>query len=307
MGKLRTSRRVKTRLLVALGLLIALIVVSAVASIAWARSRTAADPVMVGAGDIADCNSPGAAATAKLVDRIPGTVFTLGDNAYPGGTAKEFAECYDATWGRFKDRTRPAAGNHDYVLAGARAYYDYFGPAAGDPMEGYYSYDLGTWHIIVLNSDCAQMSGCKEGSPQEQWLRADLAAHPAECTLAYWHHPLFGSSGPHSANVEMQPIWWDLYRAGADVVLNGHAHNYERLAPLDPKGVLDPKRGIREFIVGTGGRDHRKFSKIMAASEARNSDTFGVLKLTLHPGSYDWEFVPETGKTFTDSGSAACH
>lgn len=203
---------------------------------------------------------------------------------------------------------RPAAGNHDYGIAGAVAYYEYFGAAAGDPMKGYYSYNLGTWHIIVLNSDCAEMGhGCDQSSDQERWLRADLAANPALCTLAYWHHPLFGSSGRHSDNIEMVPIWWDLYRAGVDVVLNGHAHNYERLAPLDPKGVIDPKRGIRQFVVGTGGRDHRKFSQIEPYSEARNSNAFGVIKLTLHPGSYNWQFIPEAGKTFTDAGNAACH
>lgn len=276
-------------------------------AVGWARSRADGDPVLVGAGDVADCKSPGAAITAALVERIPGTVFTLGDNAYPAGTPKEFADCYAPTWGQFLSRTRPAAGNHDYATPGAKGYFDYFGAAAGPRGLGYYSYDLGDWHIIVLNSNCDKVGGCEQGSPQEQWLLADLAAHPAECTLAYWHHPLFGSSGEHTKNENVQVFWWDLYRAGVDVVLNGHAHNYERLAPLDPKGVLDPKRGIREFIVGAGGREHRKVGKLSPASEVHNQDTYGVLALTLHPHGYDWRFVAEPGKSFSDAGSASCH
>ena len=289
------------------GLIGVLVVVAFVVGIGVRRSRAASDPVLVAAGDIADCKSPGAAATAKLVDKIPGTVITLGDNAYPGGAKKDFANCYDPTWGRFKDRTFPVPGNHDFVPKDAKPYYTYFGASAGEIGRGYYSYNLGSWHIIALNSNCDGIGGCEAGSPQEKWLQADLAGHPAQCTLAYWHHPLFGSSGEHTGNTFMLPIWTDLYRAGADVVLNGHAHNYERMAPLDLKGVVDTRRGIREFIVGTGGRDHRQFSKVMPGSEVRNSDTFGVLKLTLRAKGYDWEFVPEAGKTFTDSGSAECH
>lgn len=286
--------------------LIALVLVSAVV---WTRLRAESnDPVLVAAGDIADCKSPGAAATAKLVEAIPNAVVaTLGDNVYPGGAKKDFNNCYNTTWGKFKDRTYPAPGNHDYMQKNAGPYYEYFGAVAGGEGKGYYSYDVGTWHIIVLNSECAQVGGCKAGDPQEKWLKADLAAHPNQCTLAMWHHPIFGSSGSHTHNTFMEPAWTDLYTAGADLVLNGHAHNYERLAPLDPKGVVDTKRGIREFIAGTGGRDHRQFSKIFPASEVRNDDAFGVLKLTLHPSGYDWQFIPEAGKTFTDSGSGTCH
>jgi hypothetical protein len=270
-----------------------------------AASSSAASPVLVGAGDIAVCGNPGAEATAALLDTIPGTVFTLGDNAYPSGTAAEFASCYGPTWGRHKARTRPAPGNHDYGTAGGAAYYDYFG-TAGERGRGYYSYDLGAWHVVVINSNCSQVGGCQAGSPQEQWLRADLAANPARCTLAYWHHPRF-SSGPHGSSREMAPIWQALYDAGADVVLAGHDHFYERFAPQDPRGVADPERGVRQFTVGTGGASHYAVAQIMANSEVRNGETFGVLKLTLHPTSYDWEFIPVLGKTFTDSGSGACH
>jgi hypothetical protein len=284
-----------------------LLVAALLVGAGWQRSRAANDPVLLGAGDIADCDSPGAEITARLVEKIPGTVYTLGDNAYPEGTLEQFNECYAPTWGRFKDRTRPSPGNHEYATPGAADYFEYFGAAAGIPGQGYYSYDLGTWHIIVLNSACDEIGGCDAGSRQEQWLAADLAAHPNKCTLAYWHHPLFGSSGDHSRNLMMQPIWWTLYRAGVDVILNGHAHNYERLMPVDPKGVPDPRRGIRQFIVGSGGRDHRTTGKILSISEVQNSDTYGVLKLTLHPNSYDWQFVPEPGKAFTDSGNASCH
>jgi acid phosphatase type 7 len=287
------------------GVLVALVLILAVGS----RLRAEPAPaVIIAAGDIAGCKSPGREATAALVEQIPGTVLTLGDNVYPAGAKSDYTNCYNPTWGRFKDRTKPAPGNHDYLAADARPYYDYFGMAAGTRGQGYYSFDLGSWHIISLNSDCKPIGGCQVGSPEEQWLKADLAAHPAQCTLAYWHHPIFGSTGGHTDNKYMLPIWNDLYEAGADIVLNGHAHNYERLAPIDPQGNADPQKGIREFVVGTGGRDHQLFAKkIFPASEVRNDDTFGVLKLTLRAGGYDWQFVPEAGKTFTDAGSGECH
>jgi len=265
-----------------------------------------ADPVFVGAGDIASCNSSGDEATATLLDGIPGTVFTLGDNAYEAGTATEFTNCYDPSWGRHKARTFPAPGNHDYYSLNASGYFSYFGAAAGDPTKGYHSYDLGTWHIIVINSNCAVVAGCYVDSSQEQWLRADLAAHPTACTLAYWHHPRFSSGITHGSSMEMQPIWQALYDFGADVVLSGHEHNYERFAPQDSNGNLDTVHGIREFVVGTGGASHYAFGTMLPNTEIRNSDTYGVLKLTLHSGSYDWQFVPEASKTFTDSGSASC-
>jgi predicted phosphohydrolase len=264
------------------------------------------DPVLVGAGDIANCSSlAGAEATAKLLDSIPGTVYTLGDNAYGSGTATEFANCYDPTWGRHKARTKPAPGNHEYYTSGATGY---FGSAAGDPLRGYYSYELGRWHVVVLNTnDQCKYVSCSAGSRQEQWLHDDLAAHPAQCTLAYFHYPLF-TSGNYSPGIStVKPLWDELYSGGADVVLNGHDHIYERFAPQSPSGALDTARGIREFVVGTGGAEHYGIKTVQLHSEVRNADTFGVLKLTLHPTSYDWQFVPEAGKTFTDSGSTSCH
>jgi len=260
------------------------------------------DPVLVGAGDIADCSSEDDEATANLLDNIPGTVFTTGDNAYLDGTATDFMNCYEPSWGRHKARTYPSAGNHDYHTEGAADYFSYFGPIAGEPGKGYYSYDLGTWHIIVLNSNIRVSAG----SEQEQWLRADLAAHPVACTLAYWHHPRFSSGEHHGSNVRMQPLWQALYDHGADVVLAGHEHNYERFAPQDPQGTADPVRGIRQFVIGSGGRPFYPLTNPIANSEVRNDDTHGVLKLILHSGSYSWEFVPVEGGTFADSGSAPC-
>jgi hypothetical protein len=265
------------------------------------------DPVLVGAGDIADCaDLSGAEATAKLLDKISGTVFTAGDNVYPDGTAEQFRDCYGPTWGRHKSRTRPSAGNHDFHSGGATPYFLYFGAAAGDPKTGAYSYDLGAWHIIVLNSECEPAGGCGPGSPQEKWLKQDLQAHPAACTLAYWHKPLFSSGGTHGNDPSTKAFWDDLYAAHAALILGGHDHDYERFAPQDPEGKLDPAHGIREFVVGTGGKSHRPFGKPLSTTELRNTDTFGVLKLTLHPKAYDWEFIPEAGKTFRDAGSGTC-
>jgi acid phosphatase type 7 len=270
---------------------------------------TGSAAVLVGAGDIASCDDlDGARATAKLLDNIPGTVFAAGDLAYPDGSDEQFQNCYGPTWGRFKDRTRPAPGNHEYHSRGASGYARYFGAAAGDPAKGYYSYQLGQWHIIVLNSECDAVGGCGAGSAQRQWLQEDLAAHATKCTLAYWHKPLFSSGAAHGNDPEVKPLWDALYAADAEVVINGHDHDYERFAPQDPSGKLDPQRGIREFVVGTGGKNsHRRFATPKPNSERRQADTFGVLKLTLHSTSYDWEFVPEGGKTFTDSGSGTCH
>jgi hypothetical protein len=267
------------------------------------------DPVLVGAGDIASCDDlAGAEATAKLIEKIPGTVFAAGDLAYPDGSDEQFAKCYTPTWGRFKERTRPTPGNHEYHSNGASGYARYFGAAAGNPKLGYYSYDLGAWHIIALNSECAQVGGCGAGSPEGKWLQQDLAQHPAKCTLAYLHKPLYSSGASHGNDVGMKPFWQMLYAAGADVVLAGHDHDYERFAPQDPDGHADPNRGIREFVVGTGGKNsHRNFARPQLNSEIRQADTFGVLKLTLHPSTYDWEFVPEAGKTFHDSGTGSCH
>ncbi|HUS16780.1 MAG TPA: metallophosphoesterase [Chloroflexia bacterium] len=263
------------------------------------------DPILVGAGDIAGCGEPGAEATARLLDGIPGTVFAAGDTVYDAGSPAEFANCYDATWGRHKARTRPAVGNHEYGTPNADGYFAYFGAASAPPL-GYYSYELGAWHIVVINSMCGQIGGCGPGSPQELWLRADLASHPARCTLAYWHHPRF-SSGAHGSIVAMQPIWQALYDAGAEVVLSGHDHHYERFAPQDATGRLDQDRGIREFVVGTGGKSHYPIGPPIPNSEVHTGSTYGVLKLTLHAGSFDWQFVPEAGRAFTDRGTGVCH
>jgi hypothetical protein len=258
--------------------------------------------VFVGAGDIASSGNDYDEETAQLIDNIPGTVFNLGDNVYPDGTIDEFNNYYDETWGRFKVRTYPSLGNHEYQTPGAAGYFSYFGAAAGDPSEGYYSFDLGNWHIIVLNSNCAEVS-CSSSSLQGQWLQADLAANPSTCTLAIFHHPLFSSNSSSSRG---QSFWEILYEAGADVVLNGHVHNYERFALQNSAGVADPGRGIREFIVGTGGKSHANSFNEAPNSEVFNSTTFGVLKLTLYPTSYDWDFIPIASQTFTDSGSDIC-
>jgi hypothetical protein len=196
-----------------------------------------ASPVLAGTGDIAGCGHDRDEATAQLLDGIAGTVFTAGDNAYPDGTDAEFLSCYGSTWGRHKARSRPATGNHDYHTPGAAGYFNYFGAAAGDPAKGYYGYDLAGWHIIVLNSECAQVGGCTRTSLQGQWLEADLAAHPVACTLACWHKPRFSSGGGHGGTTSVQDFWQLLYEAGADVVLNGHEHSYERFGRQNLTGA----------------------------------------------------------------------
>jgi len=267
----------------------------------------AADPTVVAAGDIADCKTlSGSEATAKLLDSIPGTVLPIGDLAYPDGSDANF-KCYDKTWGRHKARTRPAPGNHEYHTPGAAAYFKYFGSAAGEPGRGYYSFDLGSWHIIALSSECKDVGGCEKGSPEEQWLSEDLKKNSSNCTLAFWHVPLFSSGDEHGNAPAMKPFWDDLYAAGADVVLNGHDHDYERFAPQNPEGATDPARGIREFVVGTGGKNQRGFRAPSAASEIRSNSTFGVLEMTLHTHGYDWKFIPVAGGKFSDAGRGQCH
>ncbi len=259
--------------------------------------------IFVGAGDIASCATNGDESTAALLDSIPGTVFTLGDNAYESGTPREFQNCYEPTWGRHRARTRPAPGNHDYETGGAAGYFAYFGSSAGDPLKGYYSFDLADWHIIALNDNIAHSAG----SAQERWLRADLASHNKPCTLAYWHRPRFSSGAVHGDDPSGEPLWQALYDAGADVVLGGHDHEYERFVPQTPAGAADPVRGIREFVAGTGGRSHYSLGRREANSEIFDATTFGVLKLTLSPGRYTWQFIPIAGGRFTDSGSGVCH
>jgi hypothetical protein len=269
---------------------------------------TASEQTVIAAGDIVDCpNFSGSEATAKLLDKIPGTILALGDLAYPDGTQQNFNECYDKTWGRHKSRTRPALGNHEYHTPGAAGYFNYFGKIAEETSHGYYSFNLGSWHIIALNSQCGEVGGCQKGSQQEQWLRNDLQKNSSKCILAYWHSPLFSSGDEHGNDLAMKPFWDDLYEAGADIVLNGHDHDYERFAPQTPNGVANPKKGIREFVVGTGGKNQRRFNRPLPTTEIRSNKTFGVLKLSLHSGSYDWEFIPVAGGQFTDSGNGACH
>src|SRR5712692_7013001 len=268
--------------------------------------------VLVGAGDIASCKNPeGARATAKLIEQIPGTVFAAGDLAYEKGSAADFKNCYDPAWGRFKDRTKPALGNHEYVDPTAAGYFQYWSAQAGPQGKGFYSYDLGDWHIVVLNTNCdaKDFGGCAAGSPQETWLKEDLAKHPNVCILAYGHHALFSSGvfQRHAVHPELKQLWEDLYGARGDLVIAGHEHSYERFAPQDPEGNADPVHGIREIVAGTGGRSHDPLGLATPNSEVRDWDTFGVLKLTLLPGKHAWEFIPEEGKSFHDSGSSVCH
>jgi Calcineurin-like phosphoesterase len=261
---------------------------------------------LIAAGDITSCAVTSDSATAKLVESIPGIVATLGDDAYESGSAREYRQCYDPIWGAFLDRTRPAPGNHEYLTSGAAGYFGYFGLRAGDPKLGYYAYDLGAWRLYALNSNCADIGGCGPGSAQVAWLKADLAAHPTQCVLAYWHHPRF-SSGEHGSNAFVAGLWDTLVAAGADIVLNGHDHDYERFAPMNDTGQVDTTGGIVEFVVGTGGRSHYPFTRNLPTSQVRDDTTFGVLDLTLSPGGWSSRFVPVAGQTFTDSASGTCH
>ena len=258
----------------------------------------AVQAVLIGAGDIASCGNNNDEATARLLDQTSGTVFTAGDNAYEDGTAKEYRDCYDPTWGRHKARTRPSPGNHEYHTSNASGYFGYFRAVAG---PGYYSYDVGGWHVMSLDSNVP----ASPGSPQYEWLRSDLDSSRTACSAAYWHHPVF-SSGSNGNDPQMQAIWRLLYDHGVDVIINGHDHDYERFAPQDPDARPDPIRGIREFIVGTGGESHGSFKTVSANSEVRDSSTYGVLALTLRTNGYDWEFVPVAGASFRDAGTGTC-
>lgn len=295
-------------------------------------AAAASDPVIAAVGDIAcdplNADFNGGQGTSNscrqlytsdlLVNKGLAAVLALGDVQYFCGSYQAFLNSYDLSWGRVKSITRPVVGNHEYITSGgtgttgcditnegAAGYFQYFGAAAGSPGAGWYSFDIGAWHLIALNSNCTDAGGCSSGTPQYTWLQADLNAHPNQCTLAFWHIPLFSSGGRDAAN--SQAFWNLLYANHADVILNGHEHIYERFAPQDPSGAADPSGGIREFIAGMGGADHTSIVKIAANSQVRNSTDYGVLELTLHPGSYDWKFVPEANAAFTDSGSTACH
>jgi acid phosphatase type 7 len=268
-----------------------------------ARVAAAADaPVtLVGAGDIATCRGEGDEATARLLDAIPGTVFTLGDNAYPRGRAEDFARCYAPSWGRHRARTRPSPGNHDYQTEGARAYFAYFGAAAGRPGQGWYSYELGTWRIFVLDS-----AEHADATAQLPWLRAALADTRARCTLAYWHHPLY-SSGRHGGQARVRPYWEALHAHGAEIVLGAHDHHYERFGPLTPHGASDPERGIVQFVVGTGGAPLRRPGAAEPHSVVRFHDTHGVLRLDLARDGYRFELVRADGEPVPDAGAGRCH
>ncbi len=253
--------------------------------------------VLVGAGDITNCSRSQDEQTAQLLDNISGTVFTAGDNAYTDGSYSEYINCYEPTWGRHKSRTKPSPGNHEYLTSGAAGYFQYF-----NNIPAYYAYDLGAWRIYSLNSEISASAT----SAQATWLQDDLAANPRQCVLAYWHKPRWSSGTNHGDNTGMQAIWQILYNAGAELVLNGHEHHYERFSEMNASGAA-VSQGLREIVVGTGGAALYPFGSPKAASQIRNNTTYGVLKLTLRATSYDWQFVPIAGSTFTDSGSDTCH
>lgn len=257
------------------------------------------DATIVAAGDIGVCGRPEVEATARLVDGISGPVIVLGDIAYPDGTAKDFANCYDPSWGRHRARTRPTPGNHEYYSPGAAPYFDYFGSAAGPDRRGYYSFRAGEWLVISLNSQVT----ADASSPQIAWLRSTLAAQPAKCTLAFWHQPVF-SSGKHGGSGHMRAAWQILQEAGAEVVLVAHDHLYERFGPQTADGRRDPA-GLRQFTVGTGGAPIYPATRLASNSEVIGTDE-GVLRMTLRADGYDWQFLSIPGKSFSDSGSAVC-
>ena len=274
-------------------------------------------PVIAAAGDIS-C-APNSRAACRQMDTAlaveyaaPDVVLALGDTQYEQGELFNYNRMYHPSWGRFKAKTRPVVGNHEYETPFAEGYFDYFnGPnqltgPAGDRRRGYYSFHLGAWNLIALNSNCREVGGCGPGSPQDLFLRQTLALSDARCTLAYMHHPLF-SSGVNRGSPEIRPLWQTLYDFGADVVLNGHEHVYERFEPQTPQGVPDHERGILQITVGNGGHSLTPFREILRTSDLRNNDDFGVLRLELHPEFVTWEFIPGPGGTFNDSGTFKCH
>jgi hypothetical protein len=294
------------------------------AAACWAPAAASADALVAAAGDIACDPASGSfnsglgtssscrqAATARLIaGQGYATVLGLGDMQYEAGEYPDFLTSYDLSWGAFRAQTHPAVGNHEYGTPGADGYFDYFdgvgiddGPA-GVRGAGYYSFNVGRWHLIALNSNCGRVS-CAAGSPQEQWLRADLAATRKKCVLAYWHHPRY-SSGEHGSSKATTQFWRDLYKAHADVVLSGHDHDYERFAQMNAFGRMKPDRGIREFVVGTGGKSHYGFDGAVAGSKRRIANRFGILRLKLRKGRYAWRFLREGTGAVLDSGRADC-
>jgi hypothetical protein len=261
---------------------------------------------VLAAGDIADCASDGDETTAALLGQLNGTILAIGDTVYGTPDLADYEQCYAPSWGVYKDRTRPTTGNHEYTVAGAAGYFSYFAAQAGAPGQGYYAFDLGNnWRAYAINSNCAAIGGCGVGSAEYTWLQNDLVAHSSMNVLAYWHHPRY-SSGAHGSNTVMDPIWDLLARSGAELVLSGHDHDYERFTPIGTSNTADA-RGIRQFVVGTGGKSHYPLGVPLATSQARNGSTFGLLKLALYTDHYTWQFVPQAGKTYTDSGSTPVH
>lgn len=312
-----TGMRGRTRagLIGLVGLLAVVLGVVLVVLRPWADSgrATADDPppdrdggvTIVAAGDIGRCNAEGDEATAALVEGLPdATVLALGDLAYDSGSAEDFERCYDTSWGPFAERTYAVPGNHEYRSAGATPYFDYFGDRVGEPGKGWYSFDLGQWHVVALNSNCEDV-GCAEGSEQHAWLRADLAADDASCTLAFWHHPRFSSGARHGGTDDVEDLFQLLVDDRAEVLLTGHEHLYERTAPLDGDGAVAQENGVREFVVGTGGGNFYPVGERIPGSEVVIEDTNGVLRMTLGEDGYDWEFLPVTGDA-ADAGSAEC-
>jgi acid phosphatase type 7 len=275
------------------------------------QAKRAAEVEVVAAGDIARCESANDEATAELVAAQPkATVLALGDNVYHSGLEQEFERCYAPSWGPFKDRTRPVPGNHEYEHHGdAGPYFKFFAEAAGPEGRGYYSFDLGSWHLVALNSNCEALGlgGCGGGSRQVRWLRGDLRRTEKACILAFWHHPRFSSGSRHGSIPVVAPFWDVLYEHGAEIVLNGHEHNYQRFAPQTPSGSQDARRGIREFVVGTGGADPYPTGPGLATTEVQQAGVYGILRLTLFDGRYEWQFEPAGDGTFTDHGSGDCH
>jgi hypothetical protein len=259
---------------------------------------------LLAVGDVASCDRSTDEAVAQLAAGSDGTVALLGDIAYPSGREGDFRDCFAPAWGSLGDRLRPVPGNHEYLSDAAAPYFAYFGAQAATPGEGWYAYELGSWRIYALNSNCDQIGGCGQGSPQLAWLVSDLAEHPHRCTLAYWHHPRF-SSGRHGDASSMRDVWDVLDAAGADVVLAGHDHTYERFGPLDADGAARAD-GIRSFVVGTGGRSHYDFEHPRAGWEARDNRQFGLLRLTLSRDGYAWRFLSTDSATVVDSGQASC-
>ncbi len=295
------NRLTRLALLVPVAVGVALLVTSRLSLVAGPGiplpSVGAGATVLLAVGDIGSCDGTHDEDVASLAARLPGTIALLGDLAYPNGSASNYADCFDPAWGPMLPRIRPAPGNHDYQTTDASGYFSEFGAAAGTPGEGWYSYQLGAWHVVVLNSNCEFVGGCDEGSPQLAWLEADLQAHPSTCTLAYWHHARF-SSGRHGDDPRTEALWSTLAGAGADLLLVGHDHDYERIGPID---------SMRSFVVGTGGRSLYEFPGLPGPRTLlRANDSYGLLMLTLQQGAFEWRFVSTPDSSLVDAGSAAC-